>query len=68
MSSSCRFYYIAFLLRCVVFRFYNIYYPGDFLLWRSTNPDETAQVPIVTCSGSQRFIAETNTGGKLALF
>ena len=38
---------------CCVISFYNIYYPGDFIMWRSTAPGVTAVVNLsvlVLCS------------------
>jgi len=35
---------ITDIIICVVFSLYNIYYAGEFLLWRSTTPGITAEV------------------------
>jgi len=41
-----------------VFSFYNVYYPGDFLMWRSTAPLVTAEVNLFSGirNASMRFV------------
>jgi len=55
---------------CVVVRYYHLLYPGDFVMWRSTNPAETAEVRILFLSHLLLWICivDMNTKRKLSLF
>jgi len=43
-----------------LFRHYNVYYPGDFLMWRSTAPGVTAEVCLSISAFSYTYCHHFN--------